>query len=214
MGLALRSRRVRLAAALMIVTPLTAAPVLLFAAGAGAQAGGAQVAGTVDNTFDPPTLEVAVGTKVTWTLTGFHSVTGGKDNQADPSSPIKSELGVPTYEVTFDEEGTYDYFCQPHATLGMKGVVIVKAAGAGAASPTPAASPAAAAPTSATATAAPADPEAGEKALARLDERMAEQDKTLDKFRLGLWGATGLMVALGVAVYLSTRSSAHRASEG
>jgi plastocyanin len=211
MGLALCNRRVSLAAVLLIVTPLTAGSVLLSATSAGAQTDDAQVAGTADNRFDPPTLEVAVGTKVTWTLTGFHSVTGGRDGQADPASPIKSELGVPTYEVTFDSEGTYDYFCQPHATLGMKGVVIVKAGGA-AAGEAPSASPTTAAATTSAAapTAAPADPEAGEKALATLHDRMAEQDKTLDKFRLGLWAATGLMIALGAGVYLATKPRAER----
>ncbi len=87
--------------------------------------GGNAVTGTSQNKFDPAKLTVKAGTEVTWTLQGFHSVTGGKDGTPDGSSPIKSELGTPTYKVTFDKPGTYPYFCQPHFSLGMTGEIVV-----------------------------------------------------------------------------------------
>jgi plastocyanin len=89
-------------------------------------AGGNAVKGTPDNKFDPASLEVKVGTKVTWTLEGVHSVNGGTDGKPDPASPMQSQIGVPSYEVTFDKPGTYPYFCLPHFSLGMKGEIVVK----------------------------------------------------------------------------------------
>jgi len=81
-----------------------------------------------DNVFTPAEITVKVGEKVTWKNTGgFHTVTGG-DGAADPASPIGdkplADAGS-THEVTFDKAGTYPYFCQPHASLGMKGTVVV-----------------------------------------------------------------------------------------
>jgi len=71
--------------------------------------------------FSVPSLEVAVGTTVTWTnddSTG-HTVSqvgGGFDSgKIDPGA---------TFSHTFDTAGTYDYFCQFHAN--MKATVIVK----------------------------------------------------------------------------------------
>lgn len=221
MGIALRSPAARRVAAIVLLAPSIAAGTCVAAAAASApraQDAGATVEALVDNKFNPAEITIAPGGSVTWANKGgAHTVTGGDGTTPDPASPVgNSNLfdATATVTKTFEAEGSFSYYCIPHAALGMKGVVIVKAGGATAASATPTATPAAAAPTSAPATAAPADPEAGEKALARLDARMAKQDKTLDKFRLGLWGATGLMVALGVGVYLSTRSSAQRASEG
>lgn len=93
----------------------------------GPPGGGNEVKGTIDtNQFVPATLEVKVGDSVTWTLDGAHSVTGGTGPQADPASPMQSQIGVPTYKVTFDKPGTYPYFCQPHFSLGMKGEIVVK----------------------------------------------------------------------------------------
>ncbi len=87
--------------------------------------GGNAVQGTAANTFEPAKLTVKAGTEVMWALTGFHSVTGGKDGKPDPASPMKSEIGVPAYKVTFAKAGTYPYFCQPHYSLGMVGEILV-----------------------------------------------------------------------------------------
>jgi plastocyanin len=95
----------------------------------GGEGGGTEVAATVDNKFEPAKLEVKVGQEVTWTNTGgAHTVTGGKD-APDPASPIgNNNLFDPnaTVKKKFDKAGTYDYFCQPHLSVGMVGQIVVK----------------------------------------------------------------------------------------
>ncbi|HVF20481.1 MAG TPA: plastocyanin/azurin family copper-binding protein [Mycobacteriales bacterium] len=86
------------------------------------------VTATVDNKFEPAELQVKVGDKVTWkNAGGFHTVTGG-ETAPDPASPLGdkplADAGA-THEVTFDKPGSYPYFCQPHAALGMKGTIVV-----------------------------------------------------------------------------------------
>ena len=86
------------------------------------------VVATPDNKFEPAELKVKVGEKVTWKNEGgFHTVTGG-DSSPDPASPIGDKQltdASSTHEVTFDKPGSYPYFCQPHAALGMKGTIVV-----------------------------------------------------------------------------------------
>jgi plastocyanin len=78
------------------------------------------------NKFDPASLTVKAGTKVTWTAAGgFHSVTSGTPDKPDPSGPMNAQVGFQTYSVTFDKPGTYKYFCQPHGSLGMTGEIVV-----------------------------------------------------------------------------------------
>lgn len=205
MGIALRSRPARQAAALLIVAPLAAAPLLL-AGTAGAQAGGAEVKGTIDNKFDPQKLEIKVGDTVTWTLDGAHSVNGGTDGKQDPESPMNSQIGVPTYEATFDKEGTFPYFCQPHFSLGMVGEIVVTKTGGGAKPTGGAASPTqtAAAPV-ATSTPAPKDPNLGKATFEKLDEQKAEPADAMTNFRYLLWGLTAATLVLSVGVFASTR---------
>jgi plastocyanin len=77
-------------------------------------------------TFDPAKLTVKKGTKVTWTIDGYHTVTGGDPAVGpDPKSPMKAEGGLTTYAVTFTAAGTYKYFCVPHKDLGMTGEIVV-----------------------------------------------------------------------------------------
>jgi plastocyanin len=88
--------------------------------------GGNAVKATGANKFEPGTLTVKVGTKVTWTAEGFHSVDSGTpDTGPDPAGPLKAPMGFTTYSYTFTKAGTYKYFCQPHAQLGMTGEVVV-----------------------------------------------------------------------------------------
>ncbi len=85
------------------------------------------------NCFNPNPLNVAPGTQVTWknTDTVSHTVTSGQpsDNQTgtvfDSGGLIKS---AGTFQFTFQNEGTYNYFCQVHPW--MVGQVIVGAAAA------------------------------------------------------------------------------------
>jgi len=81
--------------------------------------------------FDPIGQFVEPGTTVEWVNeSGAHSSTayaegnGGAEvtripDEADPwNSEILSEEGA-TFSYTFEVQGTYDYFCIPHKTLGM-----------------------------------------------------------------------------------------------
>ncbi|MFB6107415.1 MAG: halocyanin domain-containing protein [Haloplanus sp.] len=77
--------------------------------------------------FDPPAVQVDPGTKVTWEWTGqggSHNVTA--ESGGDFESELSGESGH-TFSQTFDSEGVVKYFCQPHRSLGMKGVVVVGA---------------------------------------------------------------------------------------
>lgn len=86
--------------------------------------------------FEPANVTVPVGTTVTWVVTaGNHSSTS-RDGLWDSGVG-----GVGTsVSYTFNEPGTFRYFCIPHEQVGMVGTVTVVAAGAAA----PAAAPAAA----------------------------------------------------------------------
>jgi plastocyanin len=117
----------------------------------------------VDKSFQPATTTVNVGDTVTWTVTQsngeLHSVTSGKpgtDQGKDFDSGIVLKDNGQSYQFTFAKAGTYDYFCQVHASV-MTGQVIVTAAGQSPppASEAPATSAAPSAAPSAAASAAP-----------------------------------------------------------
>ena len=99
------------------------------ASGAGASAGAACVA--ANNCFAPNPLTVAPGTTVTWknTDTVSHYVTSGKASDETTGTVFDSgNLIKPgsTYQFTFANAGTFDYFCTVHPW--MTGQVIVGAA--------------------------------------------------------------------------------------
>lgn len=74
--------------------------------------------------FDPPAVEISPGTTVVWRWSGnggSHNVVGKDDTF---SSKLVATAGH-TFDYTFEKSGTYKYYCEPHKTLGMKGVVIV-----------------------------------------------------------------------------------------
>ncbi|MCA1822769.1 MAG: plastocyanin/azurin family copper-binding protein [Mycobacteriales bacterium] len=101
----------------------------------------ANVDATAALKFEPAQTTVAVGGTVTWTFTGggFHTVYSG--DGSNPAAPTP-ENGVTlkgtlddahkTYTFTFTKAGTYRFFCQPHVSAGMKGEIVVGAAGTGA----------------------------------------------------------------------------------
>jgi len=83
-----------------------------------------------DECWFPSVVTVDVGETVTWSNvdTAAHTVTSG--SAADgPDGIFDSSLFMAgtTFEVTFDEEGTFDYFCMVHPW--MAGAVIVVAGG-------------------------------------------------------------------------------------
>jgi len=86
--------------------------------------------------FVPSEITVNVGDKVTWTVTDAvpegHTVTSGQPADADQGSVFDSGVGLTengqTFEFTFEEPGTFPYYCQIHGA-GMSGEVVVLEAG-------------------------------------------------------------------------------------
>ncbi|MDX1647376.1 MAG: plastocyanin/azurin family copper-binding protein [Longimicrobiales bacterium] len=75
--------------------------------------------------FSSPELRVEAGTTVRWrnTTFSFHTVTPeGHTAWAEWQTASDGEI----FEVTFEEVGTYPYYCSPHRGLGMTGSVVVE----------------------------------------------------------------------------------------
>ena len=104
-------------------TPTQAAPARATApAGASATTG---TAGTVevkivDFAFDPPTLTVPVGTKVTWTNTGVQHTVLSLDGVFSSKILDRGD----TFSFTFDKAGTFKYMCGLHPD--MKATIVVQ----------------------------------------------------------------------------------------
>ena len=71
--------------------------------------------------YGPETVTVSKGTTVTWTQhdSAVHTVTSVSGNILDSQNLAKGE----TFSYTFDETGTFEYYCTNHPS--MKGTVIV-----------------------------------------------------------------------------------------
>jgi nitrite reductase (NO-forming) len=73
-----------------------------------------------DTAYSPRALTVAVGTTVTWINEDavFHTITSGSSNGTTGTPDGDFDSGEvqkgETFEHTFDEAGTFDYFCTPH----------------------------------------------------------------------------------------------------
>jgi plastocyanin len=100
-----------------------------------------------DNFFDPANITVEPGTTVTWVQSGSNPHTTTSYDGLWDSGMIEGGSGG-TFSFTFEEPGTFDYFCIPHESLGMIGSVTVTGS-------TATASPTATATGTATATASP-----------------------------------------------------------
>ncbi|MFB6081759.1 MAG: plastocyanin/azurin family copper-binding protein [Halanaeroarchaeum sp.] len=91
--------------------------------------------------FDPIGLFVEPGTTVTFRIeSGSHTATayvdglGGAATTRIPDGGVEFDTGLlsqqgATADVTFETEGTYDYFCIPHKTMGMVGRIVVGSPG-------------------------------------------------------------------------------------
>lgn len=78
----------------------------------------------IDNfAFKPKSLEIAVGTSVTWQNADDvpHTATSNADPQAFDSGALDTDE---KFSFTFSKPGKYTYFCKVHPH--MTGVVIVK----------------------------------------------------------------------------------------
>ncbi|MFW5714162.1 MAG: cupredoxin domain-containing protein [Brevefilum sp.] len=77
------------------------------------------------NTFQPQEITISTGTTITWTNEDAvdHTVTSG--TRGSPTEMFDASVGAgETFSFTFDEPGTYEYFCSIHP--GMDGTVIVE----------------------------------------------------------------------------------------
>ncbi len=77
--------------------------------------------------FDPPAVHVDNGATVVWEWTGeggAHNVLDEETDGEEFGSELTAEEGF-VFEHTFEEDGRYNYYCQPHKSLGMKGSVVV-----------------------------------------------------------------------------------------
>ena len=75
--------------------------------------------------FGPAAVKVSKGTKVVWEWTGKGALHNVVADNGDFESEQKQETGY-TFSQTFDSAGTHKYYCTPHKTLGMKGVIVVE----------------------------------------------------------------------------------------
>jgi plastocyanin len=81
-----------------------------------------QISGT---SFSPANLTVAPGRTVVWVYVsgGPHTVT--PDGHTQWQSVSANSPGE-VLRVTFNTAGTFDYYCEPHRSLGMTGEIVVQ----------------------------------------------------------------------------------------
>jgi plastocyanin len=77
------------------------------------------------------TAFIMVGETVRWQrFIGIHTLTNG-ESSVDPNAGSIFDLPLdaanPVYDHTFQQAGTFPFFCRPHEELNMRGVVVVEA---------------------------------------------------------------------------------------
>lgn len=117
--------------------------------GGGGNYGPRRVQMTDELVYDPVELPAKPGQTVIWENTGSveHTVTayedripdeaayfasGGFDSEQAARDAYPDEGGIPageSYEHVFETTGTYEYFCIPHESSGMKGNIEVSEEG-------------------------------------------------------------------------------------
>jgi len=76
--------------------------------------------------FNPDIVTIKQGTTVTWVNEdgAAHTVVSGvRDNKSELFDSGNISSGS-TFSYTFNEKGTFDYFCEPHS--GMDGTIVVE----------------------------------------------------------------------------------------
>lgn len=108
------------------------------AACGGGDANGAEIEMTNEMVFDPATITIKTGDKVTWKNKDsmVHTVTADATMPRDPSLVEVPEGVEPfhsgnitngqSWSMTFTVPGRYRYVCLPHELVGMVGEVIVE----------------------------------------------------------------------------------------
>lgn len=85
-----------------------------------------------DDFFSPKTVTITNGDTVVWTNTGFASHTSTSGTSCSPSgqwnSPLMGHAGSYTITNFNFGAGNYPYFCTPHCSFGMTGLVVVVSA--------------------------------------------------------------------------------------
>lgn len=105
------------------IHPVMTGNILVEGATATPQASPAATGNTVrivNLAYDPPQLEIAVGTTVTWTNDDQVSHTATSSDGLFDTGTIRAGESA---EITFDEAGTFEYVCAFHA--GMRATVVV-----------------------------------------------------------------------------------------
>ncbi|WP_115864888.1 halocyanin domain-containing protein [Halorussus litoreus] len=74
--------------------------------------------------FGPAAVRIDPGTTVIWEWTGQGSMHNVSADDGSFESEMVGEAGH-TFEQTFENEGVTKYVCTPHATMGMKGAIVV-----------------------------------------------------------------------------------------
>ncbi|HEX9776295.1 MAG TPA: cupredoxin domain-containing protein [Actinomycetota bacterium] len=113
-------RRVGSAAAALLVVALTAAP-----------AGAKTVVSAVDDAFEPESITVRAGEPIVWTMDGDNPHTVTADDGSFDSGTLDPG---DTFDTTFADPGTYDYYCAFHGAaggIGMSGTITVSGSSGG-----------------------------------------------------------------------------------
>lgn len=80
---------------------------------------------TEDDRFDPSSVTISPGTTVRWIndTPTFHTIT--PDGHSEWSRQEMNDQGQ-VFTHTFNNTGEFDYFCEPHQSIGMVGTIIVE----------------------------------------------------------------------------------------
>jgi plastocyanin len=109
---------------LLLLATLSLVAVLVFAPSAWAQGQEEVTVRMEDNFFAPANITVEPGTTVTWVQSGDNPHTTTSYDGLWDSGIIEGGSGG-TFSFTFEEPGTFEYFCIPHEEMGMIGSVTV-----------------------------------------------------------------------------------------
>src|SRR6056297_846271 len=83
--------------------------------------------------FSPDSVTITPGTTVTfsWGTDGHNIVVDSQPDGANWEGVSSVENTGFEYQHTFETEGTYEYYCEPHLSAGMEGTIDVAAGGGG-----------------------------------------------------------------------------------
>ncbi len=80
-----------------------------------------------DDFFSPQNITIATGDVVHWVwAAGSHTTTSGDNCTPNGMWTAPIDSNHQTFSFTFATNGTYNYFCIPHCTMGMVGSVFVQ----------------------------------------------------------------------------------------